>query len=206
MPSQEQPKLKTTWIKVWVAWGALMFAAVLLAPIFASRVAKSEYARYQACQAGTYKDCRPSMTWIMAGWQVPTTPTPSAASNEAPTTATIPDLRGAHRDSETAPLINSVAPEKVPLSDDGVYHVKPGSKTVIRANVDGAKTVGLYYQWVGSSGEPEKAADFVKTSTGEYTATFTAPTANQLPGSLEVRALNAKGEAASLTLTFAAGL
>jgi len=215
MPSHEFSP-KTTWIKLWIAWGAVVFVGVLIFRVLLSVVGEREAERYVGCQRHLRNDCQPSLFWVLAELKTGQDGAGTAVNNteqkaipplpepiETTEATSTKDYTSFYRDSDTAPVILSVTPGSTVLSEDGFYRGKPGSTIAVNAKVEDAKTVTLYYQWIASSAMPKKVAEMKKLPSGDYRASFTFPAANQLPGTLEVRAVNAKGETASLTLQIA---
>ncbi len=201
-------KYPDTWIKVWVGIGLFAFAGMISMMVLLQTAYGDEIQRYSECVDGVRRDCDPSFYWLLQGWDTSVIDgSPSGMSTSTVDTTEIalpgtPEPRSI-RSSDTAPLINSVEPQGMTLNN-GTYSAASGTTVKVKAEVDGAKTVELYLipKTNGTAGAPKKVATMAKQADGSYAGSFKVT--NNLSADLEVRAINAKKETASLFLNVAA--
>ena len=142
--------------------------------------------RFVQCENGQRQDCRSSAIWAMYDWNLADTSSTSPmvidqrATKSSPTAPDI--LQGQVVDAQAA---------------NGIYSVEPGAQAQVSAQVDGAKTVTLYLVTTSPS-STKRLTTLTLQKDNKYSGSFLA--APGLRGKLEIRALNAKGEATSLFL------
>jgi hypothetical protein len=199
MPSQTS----TGWIKVLMTLGAIMSVFFFVAPLLIQMTMAREAQRYLDCTEGTRKDCEPSFAWML----FERTDGLPEMDEEMSTIEAEGDSMDDRlvRASGTAPLILSVEPQGM-MMEAGWYRAKAGTKVTMNVEVVDATKVELYVIPKGTetAGMAQKIATLSKQA-GEgtansslYSGSFTVQSG--WLADLEVRATNAQGETAALTL------